>query len=226
MAGIQDAIKQAQGAAAAIAEQEHASTAVIEASVNHAGQVQTFQKPSMGSVAAATSVIPKMTPFLKVNEFGILLGKKDKNFKTSFKAKVLLLEDKGFQLKWTLRFGNPAQYYSTYDGVSCDKGGSWHDALGKARMIAPGAEPYVSVDVPLTLAEAIEVTGEGGKLEKIPAGTVIAFNASKTNFDEWAEFWRSAEAAGVVGQEVEIICGHRDIHHNGNDWGVVTFTLA
>lgn len=222
MAGIQDAIKQAQGAAAEIAATEQAHQgAMIEGSVNSGGQVQTFAKPSMNSISAATSVIPKMTPFIKVNEFGILVGKKDKKFKTEIKAKILLVEDTGFQLKWTLRYGNPAQYASTYDGVTCDKGGSWGDAISKARLANASIEPYVSVDVPVTLTEELELTEE-----KLPAGTVLGFNSSKTNFDEWAEFWRDVEAKGLVGKEVDVVLGHREIHHNGNDWGVVTFALA
>lgn len=199
-----------------------AAGAIIEAHTSHTGVVTTMAKPSMSMAMASSSVVPKMTPFLKVNEFGILVGKNDKMFKHEIKAKILLVEDRGFALKWTLRYGNPAQYLSTYDGQVCDKGGSWNDAIRKVMSIDPrAAEPYISADIVVTVTETFDVTG--GKIE---AGTKLAINLSKTNFSEWQEFFAAANEAGVVGQEVDVIIGDRSISHNGNNWGVVTFTLA
>ena len=183
--------------------------------------VVPFSKPTMASVAAASGVIPRNTPFLKVNEFGILIGKQKKGFLEGFRARLLLVEDKGFQLKWTLRFGNPAQYLSTYDGQTCDKGGSWGDAMMKARMIDPKVEPYVCVDVLLTLAEKLKA-GE----EVLAAGTELGFTASKTNFSEWADFHATASEEGLIGAEVSVDIGHRAVTHNGNTWGVVTFGVS
>jgi hypothetical protein len=183
--------------------------------------VVPFAKPSMAAVAAATGVIPRNTPYLKVNEFGILIGKQKKGFLDAFRARLLLVEDRGFQLKWTLRFGNPARYLSTYDGHTCDRGGTWGDAMMKARMIDPKVEPYVAVDVVLTLAEDLKAGDE-----TLPAGTKVGFNSSRTNFSEWADFHALAVERGLTGEEVDVEIGHRAVTHSGNSWGVVTFGVS
>jgi hypothetical protein len=193
----------------------------IEAWQDPTGTIIPLVKPSMASVAASTGVIPRNAPYLKVNEFGILIGKQKKGFLDGFRAQLLLVEDKGFQLKWTLRFGNPAQYLSTYDGQSCDKGGTWIDAMLRARMIDPKVEPYVSVDVVLTLSEDLKAGDE-----TLRAGTQVGFNSSKTNFSEWADFHAFAAERGLIGEEVAVEIGHRAVAHNGNNWGVVTFALG
>lgn len=224
MANIQQQIKEAKEAAAAMAAQQEttppASTAVVEGHVGAGGQVRTFTKPSMATVQAAKSVIPKMTPFLKVNEFGIRIGK-NKEFLDSIKVSINMTEDEGFQVKHTLRFGNPAQYLSTYDGVVCDKGGSWGDALHKANLASPGVEPYLSVDVVMKLRADIKL-----KEETIKAGTLLAFNSSKTNFSEWSDFYAEVAKLEALDQELDVDLGFREIQHNGNTWGVVTFSLA
>lgn len=217
MSTVQDAIQAAKAAAAAMAP----SNTEIVAHVSPAGVATPMMKPSMSMAAAVTSLVPRTAAYLKVNEFGLLVGKGDKKFKEKIRAKILMVEDKGFALKWTLRYGNPAQYVSTFDGHICDKGGSWADAQAKARAIDPRVEPYISADIVATLVEDVEITG--GKVE---AGSKVAINLSKTNFSEWQEFYAEMEKAGVIGQEITVDLGFRDIHHNGNDWGVVTFALV
>lgn len=222
MTDVTAAIEAAKAAAAAMATAPAATQGQeIVAHVSPTGVATPMMKPSMAMAMASTSLIPKTAPYLKVNEFGLLVGKTDKKFKEAIKVKLLLTEDKGFQLKWTLRYGNPAQYLSTYDGIVCDKGGSWADAQAKVRAIDPRAEPYITADIITEVTETFETTG--GKIE---AGTKLAINPSMTNFSEWQEFFQSAAEAGKLEQEVDVTLGFRDVHHNGNDWGVVTFTLA
>lgn len=218
MTDVTAAIQAAKAAAAQMVQEEKDTAIVAHVS---GGVATPMMKPSMAMAMASSSLIPKTAPYLKVNEFGLLIGKTDKKFKESFKARLLLQEDRGFQLKWTLRYGNPAQYLSTYDGLVCDKGGSWADAQAKVRAIDPKAEPYISADILVELAEDVEVTGS-----KIDSGTKLAINLSKTNFSEWQDFFTAASEAGVMGQEVDVTIGFRDVHWNGNDWGVITFTLA
>ena len=221
MASIQDAIKNANEAAASMATQQGGGTGtdVIEGHVGAGGQVTTFSKPSMSTIAASTGVIPRNTPYLKVNEDGLKIGK-NRQYLEGFKGKILMQEDVGFQVKYTIRFGNPAQYFSSYDGTTCDKGGSWGDALQKAKLADPNAEPYPSVDVVIELLEDVKL-----KDEVLPAGSKVGFNASKTNFSEWQDFFGEVYKAGLVDQEVEVNIGFRAIEHGGNTWGVVTFAL-
>lgn len=217
MASIQDAVKEANNAAADMVQAS--GGAVIEGSVNSSGQVTTFTKPSMATVAASTGVIPRSVPYVKVNEDGIKIGK-DKTYLEGFEAKISMVEDKGFQVKHTVRFGNPAQYLSTYDGSVCDKGGSWGDAIQKAKMADPKADPYPSVDVVIELTKPVKL-----KDETLAIGQKIGFNSSKTNFSEWSDFYQACAEAGVLGQEVDVKIGFREIDHGGNTWGVLTFEL-
>jgi hypothetical protein len=222
MAGIQDAINQAKEAAEGMVANDavNASTAVIQGSVSPGGVATTYQKPSMATVAAATGVIPRNTPYLKVNEFGMRVGK-NKDFIDDIPVEIALVEDEGFMVKYTLRFGNPAQYLSSYDGMVCDKGGSWNDALVKARMADPNVEPYNAVDIVVRTTAPLKL-----KEETLPAGTVIGLNTSKSNFSEWSDFYAECAKAGLIGQTVKVKLGCREINHGGNTWGVVTFTLA
>lgn len=222
MTNVQDAVKKAREAAAAAAGAAEGSTGndIIEGRVNTSGQVSTFVKPSMATVAAQASVIPKAIPYLKVNEFGIRIGK-NKEFLDEIEGTINMTEDKGFAVKHTVRFGNPAQYLSTYDGIGCDKGGSWGDAMAKAKMADPGAEPFHSVDIVVTLTKDIKL-----KDEVVPAGKQVAINTSKTNFSEWEDFYRAVAEEGRLGETVPVKITSRSISHNGNEWGVFEFALA
>lgn len=211
MSSLADAINHAKEASKEIIQS--AATEIIEATPR-----TTFVKPSMAVAMASTKVIPRNVAYLKVNEFGIRIGK-SMELLSGFKASIDMVEDRSFQLKWTVRFGNPAQYLSTYDGTLCDKGGSWHDALRKASN-AGGDEPYLSVDVVMTLLEDIKL-----KDGLLLAGTKLGFNASKTNFSEWVDFVATVSKAELMGHEVPVNIGFRAIDDKKNVWGVLTFEL-
>lgn len=221
MPNIQDAIKQANEAAASLTGGSETGSEMIEGSVDAAGMVTTFQKPSMATVAAATGLITRTTPYVKVNEFGIMIGKDKKTLLDGFKGQILMVEDKGFQVKHTIRFGNPATYLSTYDGAGCDKGGSWGDAMVKAKMADPKAEPYPAADIIVELSEEIKL-----KEQTLAAGSFVGINTSKSNFSEWQDFYQEVAAAGLLGEKVSVDLGHKEINYNGNTWGVITFRLA
>lgn len=217
-----DAIQQAITGAHDIAQElTRSDAAILEASVNSRGQVTPFTRPSMAMAAQTAGIIPKLTPYIRVNEFGILIGKSDRSFKTGFNARILMVENRGFKVKHTIRFGNPATYLSTYDGQTCDKGGSWYQALMNAKAAGVGPDPYMSVDVLVALAQDVRLTDQ-----TLTSGTRIGFTASMTNFDEWSMFFNAVAEAGKLGQEVHAQLGHHAIHHNKHDWGVVTFTLV
>lgn len=223
MASIQDAINNATDAAAGMVADDavkSAGTDIIEGHVSPAGQVTTFAKPSMATVAASSGLLPRNTLYLKPTEFGMKIGK-NKDMLQDFEAEINLAEDAGFQLKHTIRFGNPAQYLSSYDGVTCNKGGSWHDALMKARMASPNAEPYYAAEIKLTLTKELKL-----KDEVLKAGTIIGYDTSApSRFSDWSDFFEEAAKAGVVGQTVGVKVVAREINHNGNTWGTVAFEL-
>ena len=222
MASIQDAINQAQGAAEKMAAAEAASAGneVVEGYVTPAGQVQTYQAPSLSSFSAAKGLLPRNTLYLKPTEFGFRIGK-NKDMIQEFVAELDLNENVGIMPKWTVRFGNPAQYLSSYDGVTCNKGGSWSDAVIKARMAQPDAEPYPAAEVKLTLVKPLKL-----KEETLEAGTVIGYDTSSpSRYSDLSDFIDEATKEGVMGQVVKVKVIAREINHNGNNWGTVAFEL-
>jgi hypothetical protein len=219
MFNISDAISKATEAASTMTQQEANALAVIDALPTSGGAV-TYGKPSLAAASATKGVIPRSVPFTKVSQHGITIGK-DKKLVDGFKAKMLMVEDEGFMLKWTIKFGaSPTVYLSTYDGVICDKGGLWTDAVMKANTVEPGSEAFLSVDAIIILDEDVKL-----KEETQPKGNKIAFNASKTNFSEFQEFSETVSKAGLMGQMVDVKIGFNEINHGGNNWGVVTFEL-
>lgn len=221
MASIQDAINQAKDAAQDMVKDTGASApATIEGHVTNTGQVQTFQKPTMKSVKASTGLLPRSTLYLKPTEFGFRIGK-NKDLIQDFVAELDMTENKGFMLKHTIRYGKPAQYLSSYDGVACNKGGSWHDALMKAKMATPDAEPYFAAELKLVLKEPLKL-----KEETIAAGTIIGYDTSApSRFSDWEDFYETAFDAGVLDQVIDVKVSAKEINHNGNNWGTVALEM-
>lgn len=224
MASIQDAINQAQDAAAQMAATENAAQentpAVIEGHVSPGGTVTTYQAPSLSTFSAQKGLLPRNTLYLKPTEFGFRIGK-NKDMVQEFVAEIDLTEGEGIQPKWTVRFGNPAQYLSSYDGVTCNKGGAWTDAVLKARMANPDVEPYPAAEVKLVLAEDLKL-----KEETLKAGTIIGYDTSSpSRYSDLSDFLEEAQKAGVMGTKVKVKVIAREINHNGNNWGTVAFEL-
>lgn len=223
MADIQSAINDAKQAAADMTANEanlaEGGNEVIEACVTPNGSVTTFTKPSMDSVVASSGIIPRNVSYLKINEFGMRVGK-HKDFLTTIEAKISMVEEEGFQVKHTIRYGNPAQYLSTYDGVVCDKGGSWNDALRKAQNADPKFKTYPTADIIFIISKPLKL-----KDETIPAGTQIGYVPSPSGFSDWSDFYQEVKKAEKLGQEVSVKLTAREINHNGNTWGVVGFEL-
>ncbi|NRB16123.1 MAG: hypothetical protein HRU33_00750 [Rhodobacteraceae bacterium] len=222
MSGIQDAINQAQAHAADVVANEAnlAATDLIEGHVASSGQMKTFVKPTMTSVAASTGLLPRSTIYLKPTEHGMKIGK-NKEMLQEFEAEIDLTDDVGFMLKHTIRFGNPAQYLSSYDGSGCNKGGTWGDALQKGRMAGKCTDPYFAAEIKLVLTKDLKM-----KEETLKAGAVVSYDTSSpSRFSDWSYFYDAAAKAGLVGQKVRVKVIAREINHNGNNWGTVSFEI-
>ncbi|MEN7527932.1 hypothetical protein [Cupriavidus sp. DL-D2] len=162
--------------------------------------------------------------WLKVKEFGLLVGDKS-DLVSEIKAIIDMTEGTGFVVKKSIKAGNPVQYWSTYDGVGCDKGGSWTDAIAKARQIDPKAGEYRSVDVPMVLTE--DVKNAKGDVVLAEAGKTAGYSTSTTNWREWETFYKSVVMAGLLGKRVEVVVGFKPMSNkNNNKWGVMTWTLV
>ena len=221
MNAVNDAIAKAQAAAAATID---AVPALVQAEVApvHAAYVPA-RAPSMADAMASAQMRPD--EWRKVKEHGLLLGTSRDAIET-MTVEIDMTEQSGFYMKESIKYGNPAVYLSTYDGVTCDKGGAWVHAIAKAQAADPRAKPYYSVDIKMVLIEAVK-NAKGEAHELGVAGKTLGHSTSTSNFDEWREFYREVAAAGLVGRKVVAKLTVKPLENKaGNAWGVIDFALA
>ena len=224
MNAVNDAIAKAQEAAATVVE---AVPAVVQAGAP-ANDVPVAYVPARAPSMADAMASAQMRPdeWLKVKEHGLLLGTSREAIET-MTVMIDMTEKNGFYMKESIKYGNPAVYMSTYDGVTCDKGGPWIAAIGKAQAADPRAKPYYSVDIKMTLMEDVKQIKGGKKHEFGDAGKTLGHSTSTTNFDEWREFYRECSAAGLLNRKVIAILSVKQLENKaGNAWGVIVFTLV
>lgn len=215
MADINEAINKAQEAAGEIIDAE-VTQQTLPANTG-GGQVVSMEKPSMDSVMTNSGIANSVDTWLKVNEHGIKIGE-EKGLVDSIQVRILMVEDEGFFVKQSIKWGNPVQYASTYDGRVSDKGGSWPDQVAR---VASMAKPFPSADIIMVLAKPVKL-----KESTVPADTKLGHTLSKSNFGNWQEFYREVSKAGLLGQELEITLGAEEVNgKNGYTWGVLTFEL-
>ena len=223
MNAVNDAIAKAQEAAATVVE---AVPAVVQAGAP-ANDVPAAYVPARAPSMADAMASAQMRPdeWLKVKEHGLFLGTSREAIET-MTVEIDMTEKRGFYLKESIKYGNPAVYLSTYDGVTCDKGGTWQAAVAKAPAADPRAKPYYSADIKMTLVEQVK-TIKGKKHEFGEAGKSLGHSTSTSNFDEWREFYREVAAAGLIGRKVIAKLTVKPLENKaGNAWGVIVFTLV
>lgn len=227
-----DAIQQAMARASeAAAAQVAAAPGAASTSTDVAVASQQGGAVGMPAVPATPMTMESLMSgsinvdlWLKVKEFGLLIGDKS-DLVPELKVVMDMTEGKGFVVKKSIKAGNPVQYWSTYDGVGCDKGGSWTEACAKARAIDPKASEYRSVDVPMVLLEA--VTNVKGDVTLAEAGKTLGYSTSTTNWREWESFYKEVVHAGLLGKQVEVTVGFKPMQNKANNkWGVMTWALV
>lgn len=219
---ITQAIQAAQAAAAQAAAAPAAtstSTAVAVQSTNAvampAGKPLSMDTLSTGSINVDT--------WIKVKEYGILVGDvKAPQAIPKLVASIEMTDGKGFLCKQSIKAGNPAQYWATYDGVTCPGTGTWEQAIQKAASISPTARPYRAVDLPLTLLEP----AMSGATELAKVGTILGHSTATTNWKNWESFYKDCAQAGLIGKTVKVEVGFEEKTNKANNvWGVLTFKL-
>jgi hypothetical protein len=224
---IQAAIAKAQAAAGNVAT---AAGAVAEAAnpTATAGTAVATTNATGGVVAAPGqkfSMDQLMTGAMnvdiwaKVKEYGLLVGGEE--LLQEFEGYIDMTEGIGFAVKMSIKAGNPAQYWSTYDGVTSDKGIPWNEAVAKAGAIDNKQKPYRSVDVPIVLTKDL-VSPKGVTLAK--EGTRVGYATSTTNWREWQDFYQRVVQEGLLGARVLVkVTSKRMTNKAGNAWGVMCF---
>ena len=214
MATLNETIAQAQEAAANVVDAEVVSN--VPAAAPAASM--EFQKPSMETLGNTVGIAKSVDTWLKVNQYGLFIGDVKKPI-DAIDVSINLVEEQGFFVKYSIKWGNPVQYASSYDGVVCDKGGSWADTVMRVQAMDPKAKVFNSADIIMTLTKDVKI---GDKV--FEAGTKIGHTLSMSNWQNWVEFYREASNAGLAGQEIGVHVGYEEVNgKNGYTWGVATF---
>jgi hypothetical protein len=222
MASVQEAIQKAREAAADAVVIDHEPTENLPMMADPAPMPVSYAKPSMDQMAVSTGISKAVDTWIKVSEYGINIGQDRQPLFTTVKTKVLMVEEEGFFAKQSIKTAN-GDYYSTYDGSSCDKGGFFSDAVSRVQRMDPTQKVYPAADIIFILDEELKL-----KDKSLAVGTKLGHTTSASNFQNWAEFYREVSKAGKIGQEVDCIVSFDVVSSkkNGKTWGVLTFKLA
>lgn len=222
MASVNEAIKAAREAAAeaVVIEQETPKTDV--ATYVAPSAPVSYTAPSMETMAVTTGITKLVEDWFKVNEYGITIGA-DRTLLGSVKVQIDMTEAQGFFVKHSIKFGNPAQYFSSYDGTTCDRGGLWSDAVVKAQRADAKAQPFPAADIVFILAEDVKL-----KDKTLPAGTKLGHTTSTSNWQDWAEFYRDVAKAGLLNTVVDATLSSEAVtgKKNGYTWGIMKLKLG
>jgi len=156
--------------------------------------------------------------YLKLKEFGILVGTDDK-----FHEKLEVeLDLSAIQYKYSVRWGNPVQYASTYDRVTDARGGSWLQTLTKAQNVDPNANEFRSADLPFTLLE--DVIGKNGEVQ-LEAGKTVGHSLAITGWAGFAAFIKVLQNNGydVYSDTVRLTLGFEKKKNTKGTWGVLAY---
>lgn len=221
MSAVSEAIKQAKEAAANIVDDAEVSQETLPAVASGTGTVLNYGKPSMAQLASNVRISNLVETWIKVSQHGITIGQESKPLFESIKLSIDMTEGKGFFVKESIKYGNPIQYASRYDGALSDKGEPWADVVARAQRMDPKAKVYPSADLILTLREPLKL-----KDKTLPEGTKLGHTLAMTNWENWAEFFRECMSAGYLDGEVAFTLGYDEVNgKNGYTWGVLNFTL-
>jgi hypothetical protein len=220
---IQEAIAKAQAAAGTVATAAAGTTAVTGTAVVPAASTAVAAALPPGKKVSMEQLMTggmNVDLWVKVKEFGLIFGQSDELIST-FVAIIDMTDGVGFSPKYSIKAGNPAQYWSTYDGVMSDKGIPWSAAIERACSLDNKARPYSAVDIPMVLTEDV-VSPKKVVLAK--KGQRVGYATSTTGFREWRDFYNKATAEGLLDQQVEVQVSFRKMKNKeGNEWGVMTF---
>lgn len=218
MSSIEDAIAAAKAAAAQ-------APAEANAALGGGNQVANYQSAGVPAQRGAPLGVDDMLggslnvdAWLKVNEFGLLIGSDN----TIHESIDVILDLSEIAYCYSVRYGNPAVYEKTYDRVTNARGGSWFDTLQKAQRIDPKAGEFRSADIPFTVVGDIknkkgEVVLEDGKL--------LGHSISMTGWKGFQKFIREIAGKGwsIQNAKLAIRIGQNTEKNAKGTWGTLTF---
>ena len=225
-ANIQAAIAAAQAAAGNLAATANPGNLPVAGGATTAVAAQAAAGPL--SFAQVDNGSMQVDSWLKVNEDGLKFG--SGGLVEEFTAYV---DWSQIQLFRGVRYGNPAQYKKTYNGVTtAGTGAPWAQTIADARAIDSRVTgDYPAADVLMFAAEDV-VDLKKNTVAK--AGDRIGISTSVTNWNNFKAFKDASIRAGMdvdpVSQlpvgKVKVRVGYEARQNKaGNNWGVVTWDL-
>lgn len=221
MDSIQQAIREAQNAAANISQEANGGAANLPAmggtgtavgAPMQKGAPLGFDDLAQGSL--------NVVSWLKVNEYGITIG----GDKTLFDGLDVAIPLNEIAYCFQVRFGNPAQYRKTYDRITESRTGqSWAEAVASAQKVDPRAYEYRSADVPFYALD--DITGKGGKV-LVKRGEAVGHTLAVTGWKTFASFIKGLQTAGVDINNaiVKVRLGFEPMKNDKGEWGVLTYS--
>lgn len=172
------------------------------------------KKLTMDDLATGTMAVDD---FLKVSQFGLLVGKDAKKPVDTFRAKIKMVEGIGYVPNLTIKFGqNPVNYVKTCDECKTANGKSWQAELERIARIDSNAKPYPAADIAMTLLQ------DAGVLK---AGQCVGHTTATTSFKHFKKLVEEVREAGLTGKEIEVEVGFEARTKNNNNWGELKFKL-
>lgn len=163
--------------------------------------------------------------FFKVNEDGIKIGQSALIPQEAIRVRLDLSAVQNIRV---IRYGNPAQYVKSIDGVVSTTGEPWAKVFQKAKATDGDRfrGDYASADIPMeALVDVKDMKGNLAARE----GDLIGKSLSTTEWREWEKFLRTLMRSGVdIDNDTVIVdIGYKArTNNNGNTWGVLTYTFV
>lgn len=157
--------------------------------------------------------------YLKMTYFGMQIGTREILVQGPIKVRIDMAEITPFE---GIRFGNPATYYKTYDRLNAVSGGTWTEAVNRAKKADPKSYIYHGVDIQMTLLEDVK----NGNEVIAEEGTRLGYSTPPTAKANMKLFVDSVKAAGLINSAVEVELGYdKKENKGGNKWGLITLKL-
>lgn len=222
MADMSAAIKAAQEAAANIVEAEVVSETLPATRSGEAAPVVNYSKPSMETMGQANGISQTVDFWLKVDEFGLSIDSDRKKHDEIF-VLIDMVEDEGYFVKESIKWGDPANYASRYNGAMADNGQPWSEVVARATRIDPRAKVFPSADIILVVDQDIVL-----KDSTVVAGSKMGLGLSMSNWRNWTTFYKEVSQAGLLNTTVRVRLSGEEVtgKKNGHTWGVIKMELA
>lgn len=219
---LNDILAAAQAAAAAAQASAGVQANTALATVNNGGAVADVAPVQRGKALSLDDISNggmNVVAWFKANFSGINVGD---DGTPQDEIRVRIRKGDIIAAK-SVRFGDPARYYKSFDGVTESRTGRpWAVVVAECMRQDPKCRgDYSSVDIPFLLMQ--DLKGKGGKV-LAEAGDRIGYTTSITGFKPFDAFRRAVLGAAVSDDTiVEGIIYHKADQNQKGKWGYISF---